>query len=36
MRFSEKLRGVIHKGQADSKDLGSMGVLKLEIMQPQS
>jgi hypothetical protein len=36
MTFSEKLRGFIHKGKADAKDLGSMGVLKLEIMQLQS
>jgi hypothetical protein len=36
MTFSEKMRGIVHKGVADAKDLGSMGVLKLEIMQLQS
>ena len=36
MKLSEKVRGLVHKGAADAKDLGSMGVLKLEIMHLQS
>jgi hypothetical protein len=36
MTFSEKIRGIVHRGAANANDLGSMGVLKLEIMQLQS
>jgi len=31
-----KIRNLINKGAADAKDLGSMGILKIEIMQLQS
>ena len=36
MTFSEKMRGIIQKGAASAKDLGSMGVMKVEIMKLQS
>jgi hypothetical protein len=36
MTFAEKMRGIINRGVAEAKDLGSKGVLKLEIMQLQS
>jgi hypothetical protein len=36
MTFSERMRGIIHRGAADAKDLGSMGLMKLELMKLQS
>jgi hypothetical protein len=36
MAFAEKMQGIINRGVAEAKDLGSKGVLKLEIMQLQA
>jgi hypothetical protein len=36
MAFMDKMRSMIHKGTADAKVLGSMGVLKLQIMELES